>query len=97
MRQGVYYLSLGVLGLLGAFMGLAVVRFIIYIFTVLFMGKGGWLYPNLFADVGVIESFTPLWVYVFLSLLHLHLLSSWEKEKKKKKADGKAKESDDEN
>ncbi len=61
MRQGVYYLSLGVLGLLGAFMGLAVVRLIIYIFTVLFMGRGGWLYPNLFADVGVIESFIPLW------------------------------------
>lgn len=61
MRTGVYYLSLGMMGLMGLFFVLAIVRLILWVFLLLFYGRGGWLYPNLFADCGVIESFYPLW------------------------------------
>ncbi|KAJ3014575.1 Translocation protein S62 [Thoreauomyces humboldtii] len=66
MRQGVYYLSLGLLGLMGVFMGLVVFRLALYLVLKATTGRDGWLYPNLFADVGVIESFTPVWGYVGL-------------------------------
>jgi translocation protein SEC62 len=69
MKSGVYYLSMGALGLLGVFFAIAIVRFILYVFM-LIIGKPFWLFPNLFADVGVIESFIPLY--------------EWEKPKKKK-------------
>ncbi|KAJ3204007.1 Translocation protein S62 [Entophlyctis luteolus] len=61
MRQGVYYLSLVALGLLGVFFGIAILRLIIWILLKAITGRGGWLFPNLFADVGVIESFIPTW------------------------------------
>ncbi|KAJ3117505.1 hypothetical protein HK098_006242 [Nowakowskiella sp. JEL0407] len=61
MKTGVYYLSLGVLGLMGIFMVMVVIRLFIWIGLVLATGRGGWLFPNLFADVGIIESFIPTW------------------------------------
>ncbi|KAJ3210841.1 Translocation protein S62, partial [Clydaea vesicula] len=61
MRTGVYYLSMGLCGLMALFFGLAIFRLILWVVLRLFMGQGGWLYPNLFADCGVIESFYPLW------------------------------------
>ncbi|KAJ3093081.1 Translocation protein S62, partial [Physocladia obscura] len=61
MRQGVYYLSLVALGLLGVFFGIAILRLIIWVLLKASTGRGGWLFPNLFADVGVIESFIPTW------------------------------------
>jgi translocation protein SEC62 len=61
LRQGVYYLSLVLMGLLGTLMGLGVIRLILWLILVINTGKGGWLFPNLFADVGIIESFIPLW------------------------------------
>ncbi|KAJ3231423.1 Translocation protein S62 [Chytriomyces hyalinus] len=61
MRQGVYYLSLAFLGLMGLFFGLAVVRLLIWLGLKVGTGRGGWLFPNLFADCGVIESFIPTW------------------------------------
>jgi len=61
MRLGVWYLSVGMLGLLGAFFGLAIVRLIFYIITIVVASPGIWIFPQLFADVGVIESFIPLW------------------------------------
>ncbi|EGF82166.1 hypothetical protein BATDEDRAFT_34626 [Batrachochytrium dendrobatidis JAM81] len=61
MRQGVYYLSLGMMGLIGALMAIAVLRLIIWVVLLLVIGQGGWLFPNLWADVGIIESFMPLW------------------------------------
>lgn len=70
MKTGVYYLSMGLLGLLGVFFGIAIIRLILYI-VMLIIGKPFWLFPNLFADVGVIESFIPLY--------------EWEKPKKAKK------------
>lgn len=63
LRRGVYYLSLGVLGLFGLLMVLAVVRLILWVITIVVVPPGIWLFPNLFADVGVIESFIPLWAW----------------------------------
>ncbi|KIJ15944.1 hypothetical protein PAXINDRAFT_168918 [Paxillus involutus ATCC 200175] len=61
MRLGVWYLSVAMLGLLAAFFGLAIVRLIFYIITVVVAAPGIWIFPKLFADVGVIESFIPFW------------------------------------
>ena len=64
MRQGAYYVSLLMMAFLGFLLFLGVVRSILWVVLVLTIGRGGWLYPNLFADVGVIESFYPLWAYI---------------------------------
>ncbi|KAE9405036.1 translocation protein [Gymnopus androsaceus JB14] len=61
MRLGVWYLSMGMLGLIGLFFAIAVVRLIFYIITVLVASPGIWIFPQLFADVGFVESFIPLW------------------------------------
>ncbi|KAI9671817.1 MAG: Translocation protein S62 [Alyxoria varia] len=62
LRQGVWYLSMACLGLLGAFFGLAIVRLILFVLTVAVGPKPGlWLYPNLFEDVGFFDSFRPVW------------------------------------
>lgn len=63
MKRGSYYLSLGMLGLIGVFFGVAILRFIIYLASLAFISeKGGfWLFPNLFEDCGVIDSFKPLY------------------------------------
>ncbi|GAA5885059.1 hypothetical protein JCM16303_006384 [Sporobolomyces ruberrimus] len=61
MRVGVWYLSVGVLGLIAAFFGLAIVRLIGWVITKLAVSPGIWLFPNLFADVGFVDSFIPLW------------------------------------
>lgn len=70
MKRGVWYLSMGMLGLIGLFFAIAIVRLIIYIISVVALPKPFWLFPNLFADCGVIESFQPLY--------------GWEEPKKKK-------------
>jgi len=61
MRLYVWYLSIGVLGLVGLFFAIAVVRLIFYIITVIVASPGIWIFPKLFADVGFVESFIPLW------------------------------------
>ena len=61
MRQGVWYLSIGMLGLLGLFFAIAIVRLIFYIITVVVASPGIWIFPQLFADVGFVDSFIPLW------------------------------------
>lgn len=60
-RQGVYYLSLALLGFIGGIMGLGVIRAILWLLLKLLLGRSGWLFPNLFADVGFFESFVPVW------------------------------------
>ena len=55
MRLGVSYLSFGVLGLIGLFFALAIVRLIFYIITVVFASPGIWIFPKLFADVGFVS------------------------------------------
>ncbi|BGP40070.1 Translocation protein S62 [Rhodotorula kratochvilovae] len=61
MRIGVWYLSVGVLGLIAAFFGLAIVRLLLWLVTKVVARPGIWLFPNLFADVGFVDSFIPLW------------------------------------
>ncbi|KAK7437892.1 Translocation protein S62 [Stygiomarasmius scandens] len=61
MRLGVWYLSMGMLGLIGLFFAIAIVRLIFYIITVIVASPGIWIFPQLFADVGFVESFIPLW------------------------------------
>lgn len=60
-RQGVYYISLLLIGFVGFILALGVVRAILWMLLKILLGKGGWLFPNLFADVGFFESFVPFW------------------------------------
>jgi len=61
IRLGVWYLSIACLGLVGLFFAIAIVRLVFYIVTVLVASPGIWIFPKLFADVGFVESFIPLW------------------------------------
>lgn len=61
LRMGVWYLSVAVLCLVGVFFGIAIVRLVLYIISYPILPRGFWLFPNLFEDVGVIESFVPLY------------------------------------
>ncbi|KAF9010014.1 translocation protein [Cyathus striatus] len=61
MRQGVSYLSMGLLGLVGLFFAIAIVRLIFYVITIVVASPGIWIFPQLFADVGFVDSFIPLW------------------------------------
>ncbi|KAI9278218.1 translocation protein Sec62-domain-containing protein [Phascolomyces articulosus] len=63
LRLGVWYLSVGVLGLLGVFFGIAIVRLILYIITIIILPRGIWIFPNLFEDVGIVDSFIPFWAW----------------------------------
>ena len=63
LRLGVWYLSVGVLGLLGVFFGIAIIRLILYIITIVILPRGIWIFPNLFEDVGIIDSFIPFWAW----------------------------------
>lgn len=67
MRTGAYYVSLGLMGLMGLFFALAIFRLVLWLVLKLAIGRGGWLYPNLFADCGFFESFYPVWRCVFLA------------------------------
>jgi translocation protein SEC62 len=65
MRLGVWYLSIGMLGLIGLFFGIAIVRLIFYIITIICISPGIWIFPKLFADVGFVRTrFSPLSVAV---------------------------------
>jgi len=61
MRIGAYWLSMGMLGLLGLFFAMTIVRLILYVITWLVLPPGLWIFPQLFADVGFFESFVPLY------------------------------------
>jgi translocation protein SEC62 len=63
LRQGVWYLSMGMLGLIGLFFAMAIVRLIIFMITIFAVPPGLWLYPNLFEDVGFFDSFRPVWAW----------------------------------
>ncbi|KAI9645377.1 Translocation protein S62 [Ciborinia camelliae] len=71
VRLGVWYLSMGMLGLLGLFFAMAIFRLILFGMTMFVVPPGLWLYPNLFEDVGFFDSFRPVW--------------GWQEEKKKGK------------
>jgi translocation protein SEC62 len=55
MRLGVWYLSMAMLGLIGLFFAIAIVRLIFYIITVIVTSPGIWIFPQLFADVGFVS------------------------------------------
>lgn len=61
LRIGVWYLSMGLLGLIGLFFVMAICRLILFCATVFTVPPGLWLYPNLFEDVGFFDSFRPVW------------------------------------
>ncbi|KAJ2777777.1 Translocation protein S62 [Coemansia javaensis] len=63
LRNGTWYLSMVALGLLGLLFAIAIVRLIMYIISVVVCPQGFWLFPNLFEDVGVLESFVPLYAW----------------------------------
>jgi len=65
LRLGVWYLSILVLALIGVFFGIAVVRLIFYIITVVATPPGIWIFPQLFADVGFVDSFIPVYEWDF--------------------------------
>ncbi|KFY20786.1 hypothetical protein V491_03427 [Pseudogymnoascus sp. VKM F-3775] len=76
MRLGVWYLSMGMLGLIGLFFAMSIFRLILFGLTYFIVPPGLWLYPNLFEDVGFFDSFRPVW--------------GWQEEKKKSKKKSKA-------
>jgi translocation protein SEC62 len=63
LRQGVYYLSWGMLMFLGLFFLMAIFRVILFAITWFVLPPGLWLFPNLWEDVSVLESFKPLWAW----------------------------------
>ncbi|KAK4218581.1 translocation protein Sec62-domain-containing protein [Rhypophila decipiens] len=63
MREGVYYLSWGFLCFLGLFFAMAIFRVILFCITYFVLKPGFWLFPNLWEDVSVIESFKPVWAW----------------------------------
>lgn len=63
LRLGVWYLSMACLGLLGLFFAMAIFRLILFLVTMFVKPPGLWLFPNLFEDVGVLESFQPTWAW----------------------------------
>jgi len=63
LRLGVWYLSMGMLGLLGLFFAMAIFRLILFLITMFAAPPGLWLYPNLFEDVGFFDSFKPFWAW----------------------------------
>ncbi|KAG5761023.1 hypothetical protein H9Q72_010856 [Fusarium xylarioides] len=75
LRQGVYYLSWGLLGLLGLFFLMAIFRVILFCITYFTTPPGLWLFPNLWEDVSFMDSFRPVWAW-----------HETEKKKKKKKS-----------
>jgi len=61
LRLGVWYLSMGMLGLIGLFFVMVIFRLILFAITYFAVSPGLWLYPRLFEDIGFFESFVPLW------------------------------------
>lgn len=55
LRLGVYYLSMGVLALLGAFFAMAILRLIFYVITLVVAKPGIWVFPRLFEDVSFVS------------------------------------------
>jgi translocation protein SEC62 len=71
LRQGAWYLSMAFFGLIILFFVMAIVRLILFLITMFTHPPGLWLFPNLFEDVGFIESFIPLWAWQEVSTLGL--------------------------
>ncbi|AEO60624.1 hypothetical protein MYCTH_2310016 [Thermothelomyces thermophilus ATCC 42464] len=77
LRQGGYYLSWGFLCFMGLFFAMAIFRVILFCLTYFILPPGLWLFPNLWEDVSVVDSFKPVWAW--------HEPASKKKKKKKSK------------
>ncbi|KAL2158924.1 hypothetical protein VTH06DRAFT_2954 [Thermothelomyces fergusii] len=78
LRQGGYYLSWGFLCFMGLFFAMAIFRVILFCVTYFVLPPGLWLFPNLWEDVSVVDSFKPVWAW--------HEPASKKKKKKSKKS-----------
>ncbi|CAI5442560.1 unnamed protein product [Caenorhabditis angaria] len=69
LRQGVYYLSLGGIGVFASIIVVAILRTILFgiIYAVTFGKHKLWVLPNLTEDCGVLESFQPWYTYEYCS------------------------------
>ncbi|EMR08731.1 hypothetical protein PNEG_02906 [Pneumocystis murina B123] len=61
MRRIVYYLSWAALGLISLLIVITILRLIFYVITTTFLPPGIWIFPNLYEDVGFVDSFKPIW------------------------------------
>ena len=95
LRLGVWYLSILFLSLLGVFFGIAIVRLIFYIITVIATPPGIWIFPQLFADVGFVSIASvhacgPEGLTRFFQVDSFIPLYEWDFPKKKKGKKGKS-------
>jgi len=63
LRRGAYHILVAMMWVMVAFFVMVIFRFILYLVTLLVCERSIWLFPNLFADCGIIESFLPTWGY----------------------------------
>lgn len=82
LRQGGYYLSWGFLCFLGLFFAMAIFRVILFCVTYFVLPPGLWLFPNLWEDVSVVDSFKPVWAWHEVSF-EARFFSSKKKKKRK--------------
>ncbi|KAG4304016.1 hypothetical protein PORY_002539 [Pneumocystis oryctolagi] len=61
LRRMAYRLSWVALGLVVLLLIITILRLCIFIITLALFPPGIWLFPNLYEDVGFIDSFRPLW------------------------------------
>jgi len=61
LRRGAYYILVAMMWVMVAFFIMVIFRFILYLISLVICKRSIWLFPNLFADVGIIESFQPVW------------------------------------
>ncbi|KAH6855734.1 translocation protein Sec62-domain-containing protein [Chaetomium sp. MPI-CAGE-AT-0009] len=78
LRQGGYYLSWAFLCFMGLFFAMAIFRVILFCITYFILPPGFWLFPNLWEDVSVVDSFKPVWAW--------HEPAAAKKKKKSKKS-----------
>jgi hypothetical protein len=92
LRQGGYYLSWAFLCFMGLFFAMAIFRVILFCITYFVLSPGFWLFPNLWEDVSVVDSFKPLYGWHEVSfplclplqyILTSHLPARWRQEREK--------------
>jgi hypothetical protein len=81
LRIGAWYLSMAFFGLIVLFFVMAIFRLILFAITMFSHPPGLWLFPNLFEDVGFVESFIPVWAWqevrlqLLVAIIVIHLLT----------------------
>ncbi|KAG4301142.1 hypothetical protein PCANB_002439 [Pneumocystis canis] len=71
LRRAVHRFSWAILALVILLIIISILRFFFFIITLFIFPPGIWIFPNLYEDVGFIDSFRPIW--------------DWHKEKRKNK------------